>query len=320
MTLDFLAFPGGVYAVDYARRTIQVLYTCARGETVRAVREWNQSGKRTVVVVGTDKSFHILTEKGSAVASLPRALDCEKYGPVFVGQFEDPHRYFVWYHLRLWLREPEEYMADPSHLFEYDDTGRELARRTVPPFPYPTSSEAEALYGPVTPMAEAATLVGASRFVRSVDRSKGSTQKSSLNDYLEGIQYYIPGTSTLATALSPAAKPSVGLIFGYISLIILSAVASALGCIVLARRCAFSRARNIGWSLIGFTFGWVGLVLMLALQEWPARVACPKCGKLRVVTRDTCEHCGAEHAKPAADGTEIFEARDAVPQVALVSR
>ena len=136
---------------------------------------------------------------------------------------------------------------------------------------------------------------------------KEASQKSSLLDYLENIQYYIPGTSTLATVLSPATQPPSGLIPGYIALILLSAAASALGCFQLARRYAFSRARRIGWALVGFFFGWVGLVLMLVLQEWPARIACPKCRKLRVVTRDTCEHCGAPHAAPALDGTEIFE-------------
>jgi hypothetical protein len=59
---------------------------------------------------------------------------------------------------------------------------------------------------------------------------------------------------------------------------------------------------------MGFLFGWVGLLLMLVLQEWPARIACPKCRKLRLVTRESCEHCGVLHAIPTPDGTEIFEA------------
>jgi hypothetical protein len=83
-------------------------------------------------------------------------------------------------------------------------------------------------------------------------------------------------------------------------------VACALVCFVRARRYSFSRARCIGWALCGFVFGWVGLLLMLALQEWPARVRCPSCGQPRRVDRDRCEHCGAAHALPAPDGTEIF--------------
>ena len=43
----------------------------------------------------------------------------------------------------------------------------------------------------------------------------------------------------------------------------------------------------------------VDVLLLLALQDWPARVACPGCGKPRLVTRDTCEHCGAARSGAA---------------------
>ena len=89
-------------------------------------------------------------------------------------------------------------------------TGRELARRAVPPYPYPAASRAEALYGLVTPLAEVATLVGTARYVRSVARARGSIEKPSLLDYLESTQYYIPGTATMATTFSPTAVPPAG--------------------------------------------------------------------------------------------------------------
>jgi len=98
----------------------------------------------------------------------------------------------------------------------------------VPPFPYPASSYAQALYGLITPMTAAATLVGTSKYVRWLARSHGSPRKYSLIDYLESFQYYIPGTATMATTLSPASQPSRGLMAGYITLILLSAAASGL--------------------------------------------------------------------------------------------
>jgi hypothetical protein len=94
---------------------------------------------------------------------------------------------------------------------------------------------------------------------------------------------------------------------------LLSSAACALVCFLWARRYAFSGVRRIGWALCGFLFGWIGLVLLLAVQEWPARVVCPKCRKGRVVNRDTCEHCSAAHEPPAPDGTEIFEATTPMP-------
>jgi hypothetical protein len=148
-------------------------------------------------------------------------------------------------------------------------------------------------------MTEAAALVGASRYLRSEARASGSTRKPVLLDDLESSRYYIPGTGW--SQVTPR-----GLVRSFIGLVLLSATASALGCFLLARRHAFSRARRSGWAVVGFLFGWVGLVLLLALQDWPARIACPTCRKLRVVTRATCEYCGAPHAAPAPDGTEIF--------------
>jgi hypothetical protein len=162
-------------------------------------------------------------------------------------------------------------------------------------------------------MTEAAALVGASRYLRWEARRKGGTRKPVLLDYLENSRYYIPGTSRYEETPS-------GLVPGYLALIVLSGAASAMGCWLLARRYAFSRGRSIMWALVGFFFGWVGWLLMLVLQQWPARVSCPNCRQLRVVTRDRCEHCGGLHAPPASDGTEIFESDYALRQITLTAR
>jgi hypothetical protein len=318
ITTEYLAFPDGVYLVDFVGRSIRRFFTPASGEKVRAVRWWrDDESNRSLVVVTTNQSVHIATEDGQRLVSMPWVLSADKYGPVFVGTLEKPHRYFVWYHLRLWLREPEEYQSEPSYLFEYDAQGRELAHRAVPPFPYPASPYAQSLYGVVTSLTEVATLLGTSQYVRSLARSNGSTRKYALIDYLEGIQYYVPGTATMATTLSPATQPPRGLIVGYVALILLSASASALVAVVLARRHAFSPFRCLGWALLCFLFGWIGLVLMLTLLEWSGRIPCPKCNRLRVVTRDTCEHCGALQAAPTRDGTEVFESAATAPPAAL---
>jgi len=211
------------------------------------------------------------------------------------------------------LLEPEEFKTTHGYLLEYDAVGRELARRTVPPVPVPAASYAEALFGLVTPMTEAAAIVGVTRHLRSEERLKGSTQKSMFLMFLENSRYYIPATSRYK------GTPS-GLIPAYLALMLLSAAACAIGCWLQARRFAFSTGQRIGWAFVGWFFGWVGLVLMLALHEWPARIACPKCRMLRVVTRDACEHCGALPALPEPDGTEVFAEHVAIPQPALATR
>jgi hypothetical protein len=109
------------------------------------------------------------------------------------------------------------------------------------------------------------------------------------------------------------------LVFGFTALMLLAALFSGLACFLLPRWYAFSQARRIGWGCCGLLFGPTGLLLMLALLDWPAQIACPKCRKPRVVTRDTCEHCGAAHTAPAPDGTEIFEPAGTVAHVALTA-
>ncbi len=311
--IQLLAFPRRVYAVNLAQRTIRTLFTPSAGDTVAMARNvGDRSIKWEGVVVTTEKSLQFLTREGRPVVCLPRVHDCYGY-LVALLKLQNPERYSAWYRpypFALFVG-PEESRTEPFHLHEYDSGARELAHRSDPQLPYPAASYAKALFGLVTPMGEAATLVGTSRFLRSQGRSQRSIHQTVLLSYLDNIGYFIPGTSRYEETPN-------GLVPGYIALILFSAAASALGCLLLARRYAFSRARSIGWALAGFCFGWVGFVLMIAIQEWPARIACPKCRKLRIVTRDTCEYCGALNAMPARDGTEIFEPIAATQQAALI--
>src|SRR5262249_33120217 len=112
--------------------------------------------------------------------------------------------------------------------------------------------------------------------------------------------YFIPGAGWNV-------RPEGGLVFGFTALVLLSAAGCALVFFLLARRPSFSPAPGPGWGPAGFVFRPPGLLLLLALAEWPARIACPSCRRPRRVDRDACEHCGAAHAPPAPDGTEIFE-------------
>ena len=64
---EYLVFPGGVYLVDFAGRLIRMLFT-ARGRRDRQRGTWVERRKRNedqkLVIVSTDKSFHIVTEAG----------------------------------------------------------------------------------------------------------------------------------------------------------------------------------------------------------------------------------------------------------------
>jgi hypothetical protein len=318
LEVEFLTFAYSIYYVNFARRTIHAFFTPPPGESVVFISRWKDhlDQERTGLVVSTEHSFHFLRKDGRPVVSVPRLLDSQKYRTVLAGPLGNgtpPDRYLIWYQSMMpWTTalEPEQYRNLPGYLHEYDVAGQEQSQREIPAPPYAETAYAQAFFGLVMPMTEVATLVETSTQLRARERSNGSIQKSMLLFFLEDIKFCIPGTAPDKTSPS-------GLILAYIAFMLLSATACTLACFLLARRYGFSRARRIGWAVIGFLFGWIGLVMMLAIQEWPARLACPRCRKLRVVTHAHCEHCGALHAKPAPDGTEIFESPITVPETAL---
>ena len=74
----------------------------------------------------------------------------------------------------------------------------------------------------------------------------------------------------------------------------------------LGSRYRFSLGAQAGWAVFHALFGLPGLLAFLCVQEWPARVACPGCKRLRLVDREQCEHCGEGFAPPEKTGTEVF--------------
>jgi hypothetical protein len=73
------------------------------------------------------------------------------------------------------------------------------------------------------------------------------------------------------------------------------------------RKYPFSRGEKITWRLLMLLVGPGALLALYALYDWPAKEACPACGKMRVVNRESCEFCGAAFSRPAPTGKEIFE-------------
>jgi ribosomal protein L37E len=92
-----------------------------------------------------------------------------------------------------------------------------------------------------------------------------------------------------------------------------SALLCALLCLLMSLRCGLGKTATIAWSVASFLLGPAGITVMLALNDWPAREACPACGRNRIVWRRQCSHCGSPEAPSAMDGREIFEPTDALP-------
>jgi hypothetical protein len=297
----FLVFSRTVYSVNFSRRTVQTLFTAAEGETVRGAGWWrDRRDKHSMVLVSTDKSIYFLTAEGAPLVAVPRAFDTETHASLTVGRLEHPPRYVVWYGPSRWL-EPEVTRTMFRYVLEYDAAGTEIARRALPRPPSPEPSPAQALFGLATPLPETVVLAGGTRWLRSRVQGSQGMEVLILTELLEmWITQFMPESIYAVDTRS-------ALFAGFTGLSLLSSMLCALVCCLLARRYFFSRAGIMGWTLCGLVFGPAGLLLMLSLEEWPARIPCHVCRRPRRVDRERCEHCAAVHAAPAPDGTEVFE-------------
>lgn len=84
-------------------------------------------------------------------------------------------------------------------------------------------------------------------------------------------------------------------------------LASAAITLLLHRRYALDRRATLLWTIFNLFTGLPGVFAFLSLRQLPPRVRCPTCGRLRAVSRETCEHCGAPFAPPSSGGIEVFE-------------
>jgi hypothetical protein len=322
---DYLAFPGGVYSVDFHARSLYALFIPAQGQTVLWASRWeDKQQKAALAFVGTDTSIEVVDEAGFRVVSMPLAYGPASYVVQGVGRLENPRRYWVWFEPQ-WYLEPETFETMSAYLIEYNDNGHEIARRTIPVRPGdshrcdPRMLDFEpthfiSLSGLVTSPLEFALLSATKEYLVGEVRQKNGREMWPVISFLFfSTQFYLPSFGYLP-------RTPAELSFGFASLMFVSALVSGFVCFLLSRRYAFGRIASVSWALCGLLWGPIGLLLLLALQEWPARMACPKCHALRIVTRETCEHCGAAHAMPIPDGTEIFEQTTAIPQPAFATR
>jgi hypothetical protein len=323
-----LAFPDGAFTVDFRKGKVAKLFTPPPGEIVLwASQREDEREKWFHRFVGTVKTLHVFDEAGTEVFSAPLVRDMEDYRLMGVGRLDGPRRFWVWY-IPKW----QFPLATQDNMFEaqvviYDQKGGEiLPRQKVSPrrgavrdfptgqFPSVGPSCLHALSGLATSPVELATLLGMMALLESEARQRDGMDATLPLPFVAGTtQLFVPGI-----LCDPRAH--LGLVCSFAALMLLAAAVCGLACFLLPRRYAFSRARRIGWALCGLLFGPTGLLLMIALLDWPALITCPKCRKLRVATRQHCEHCGAAQALPEPDGTEIFEENVAIPQLVLATR
>lgn len=281
-------FPRSVYRIDVNNRRVVPIDSLTgpgriRGATALNIHYEGREDADSVIAVVVGDQARFFTRNGKALFSTPLEYQDQGYGNVAISVMPAGARYFLWYY------PPPQASSGidrkPSYISEVSRRGEVLARHTLPPLPSTIRLPRWQEYWPsvaVPPLLVAG-------FV-----TYGAV----------GSKLNAPGAGALWTEMRHSPENSLVIIMA-----LLAGVASLL-CAVLAlfvaRRCAMSRRTQWSWALGVFALGAFGLLMMLAMLGWPARVDCPSCHRKRVVERDNCEHCGASFPEPVQDGTEIF--------------
>lgn len=263
-----LAFADIVYKLDIRGRTVQELFAPV-DERVLALALDPRSVNGAFVVV-TDRAVRYLSPEGDPLFAAGIEYDLSRYRHLRLGASDEPDRFFVWY--EPYALEPAA-PETPGHVIAYGPDGAELARYELPP---------------ISPL------------------ESRSSWHAAIAGLVMPLAFVVAGSIVLLVQGEPLFGP-FGIPAVIAALVPLTAIACALLTFSLARRYAFGAAQRWAWTVFNLLIGPAGLGLLWALRDWPGRVPCAGCGRLRVVSRERCEHCGSEFPSPALDGTEIFE-------------
>jgi hypothetical protein len=219
------------------------------------------------VVILTRKKFHVLKSSGDVVFAVPFALDKSKYYFQFAVLPSNHH---------LVLRAvplPKFANSNPQQLLEYASDGT-LARQIS--------------------LAQTADEVSPRQLRRTV--TMGAIWPPALFPLYAFWNLDWVFETDYRQCWSPLLR---------------SMLASSLICgaatLFLSRRLGFGIEKTAAWTIANMLLGPAGVVVILSLNDWPARETCTTCGRKRLIGRRKCSCCNAPLSPPSLDGREIFE-------------
>jgi hypothetical protein len=286
-----LRFQQSVYRLDIRSHKIFSLLTVAKPETIidagylRSLTLQRTGGPEpsaSVIVIATSQKLYIVSAAGRLLLSVP--VDRSNFidGSLTVCMTPRHDRFFLW-HNPSWPR--TEWNHRPvATVAEISAQGAVLRQLSLPSLDERERPD-EGLPYLFSPVFPPTVMAGGTVYA-----------------YLRTQLTHDDSMRQLGQGFYPANWWAMCLICALVNLILIAPV------YLIARRCAWNKQATWRWALGVYLLGWPGLLMLLALRGWPMRVACPNCGRKRVVTREYCEHCGAAFPPPAHDGTEIIEA------------
>jgi hypothetical protein len=268
-----------VYVLDFSRKTAQPLFRQEADDPYidfEYLYEHSRSvDKLKYFSVTTEKHIQVFTVEGRMVWSLPRPEQFKK-GYVRIAQTDDRSRYFLIFY---------DVSNKARLLMELNATGEQVRQLQLPvEKSAPPRIDWQQIRGAVVePIGK--RLWHELRSFAWVNRINQETYKP----VWEGQQPWL----------------TYKLIYWSVSLTV--GVLSALAGMVLVKRLQLSPSARCWWLVFIVFYGVGGLLAFWLVNDWPTRLACPRCGKKRSVADADCEHCGASWPLPVRDGTEIFE-------------
>jgi len=273
-------FPNAVYWIDAEAQRVDLLFSTTNPRAIRGMAEsyvGSMIGSLTVLM--TDNQLRLFSAQGKLLCTTPVEHTDPSYN-LSVTPLPTGKKFFIWY--ESWGRDRSGAAPLPTRITEIDADGTALKRHVLPPLSQPQYVSGSPY--PFAALVPPGALAAFGAYAVIGDRLGHEIAEGMLQSIKEDV-------STSATFTFVAA----------VAALICAGLAGLIG-----RRCALSPRARWWWTCGVFWLGAFGLLMLLALRDWPARETCHSCGKKRVVNRAHCEHCGAEFAMPALDGTEIF--------------
>ena len=286
----FLTFSSGVYDIDCATRTVTLRFTSSPEEPILGAGEINVddpvSPQRPLGVV-TSRRICVLAGGSAPAVCTTNTQALDKYPNIEVTLLAKG-RYAI-----EWGSSSADAVAHrlPRPFSVLSESGSELNHYELPPIknPDPAPTWPHALWASITPLVGPFVFFGIMLLVL-------------------GVTY---GRWIVACRMATVSQELSGehSAFWVLACVIwlVGAVIWALAVFVLARRYAFGWRAVIWWTVGGLLLGPAGLLTLLALREWPARITCESCGRKRLVDRASCEHCGEAFPPCKPTGIEIFD-------------
>jgi hypothetical protein len=282
----FLLFTSAIYSLT--RKSITQVFRAPDGERIADAQPMyliRQGAVRAaptpLTLVTTNARAYLLDSTNAVVFSAPHPGVSEKMS---LTAWRLPA---LGDRMVLWFAPPMSSEDSVSTVVEYDPSGgRPLATHTVRGRPFEPDLRIDERVSQLITYGGGGETV----FPMAVGMATGASYVSSIE--LEGPMLAEDGTPVSRWRFLPY----------WLALVVVSAALTW----VIGRRYAFSSSRLMAWIAASVVIGPFAVILMWLTEHWPARERCAACGKMRVVNREMCEHCGAAFAAPEPDGTEVF--------------